>query len=238
MTTPVPDRARKVDGVLFDKDGTLFDFHATWNVWAVETMRSLSGGAAEVMARIASEIDFDLGAGRFNPTSPVVAGTNREAAECVARALPGQSLEEIENFLALSAADAPLAPAVPLPEFLGRLAREGLALGVMTNDTEFGARSHLRNAGAEDLFDFIAGFDSGHGAKPAPEPLLAFAHATGLAPARIVMVGDSTHDLLAGRAAGMQTVGVLTGMAGRDELAPLADAVLPDIGHLPHWMLA
>ena len=51
------------------------------------------------------------------------------------------------------------------------------------------------------------------------------------------MVGDSTHDLIAGRAAGMQTVGVLTGMA-EAELAPLADAVLPDIGHLPDWLMA
>ena len=51
--------------------------------------------------------------------------------------------------------------------------------------------------------------------------LLAFADAVGIAPARIVMVGDSTHDLHAGRAAGMQTVGVLTGLAGAETLAPL-----------------
>ena len=238
MTACPTGIARKVDGILFDKDGTLFDFNATWNVWAIEAMRDLSGGAPQIMAQIAAEIDFDLDAGRFNATSPVIAGTNREAAECVARALPGRGVEDIERFLALSAADAPLAPAVPLPAFLGALSAQGLALGVMTNDTEFGARSHLRNVGAEELFDFIAGFDSGYGAKPAPDPLLAFARATGLDPARVVMVGDSTHDLIAGRSAGMQTVGVLTGMAGQEELAPLADAVLPDIGHLSGWITA
>ena len=58
----------------------------------------------------------------------------------------------------------------------------------------------------------------------------------GLAPARIVMVGDSPHDLSAGRAAGMQTVGVTTGPIPAEALAPLADAVLPDIGHLPGWL--
>ena len=52
----------------------------------------------------------------------------------------------------------------------------------------------------------------------------------------MVMVGDSLHDLVAGRAAGMQTVGVLTGPACRDELAPCADVVLPDIGHLTTWL--
>jgi phosphoglycolate phosphatase len=50
------------------------------------------------------------------------------------------------------------------------------------------------------------------------------------------MVGDSTHDLRAGRAAGMRTIGVLTGLATAQELSPLATAVLPDIGHLPNWL--
>jgi hypothetical protein len=50
------------------------------------------------------------------------------------------------------------------------------------------------------------------------------------------MIGDSTHDLDCGRAAGMTTVAVLTGLADRDDLAPHADVVLPDIGSLPGWL--
>lgn len=228
--------ARKVDGILFDKDGTLFDFHATWSVWAADTIRELACGEALVMARIAEAIDYDLEASAFRPTSPVIAGTNREAAECVSSALPGRSTDEIEHFLMVTSASAPLTPAVPLAPYLADLAARGLALGVITNDSEYGARSHLESAGVAAQFDFIAGFDSGHGAKPAPGPLLAFAKAMGLAPERCVMVGDSTHDLMAGRRAGMQTLGVLTGMAGEAELAPLADMVFPDIGHIPGWL--
>ena len=59
------------------------------------------------------------------------------------------------------------------------------------------------------------GFDSGFGAKPALGPLLAFATAMGLLPDQVVMVGDSPHDLIAGRAARMHTIGVLTGLASR-----------------------
>ena len=55
---------------------------------------------------------------------------------------------------------------------------------------------------------------------------------------QVAMVGDSTHDLHAGRAAGMTTIGVLTGPATEETLAPFADAVLPDISHLPAWLNA
>lgn len=234
MSAPAQDR--RVDGLLFDKDGTLFDFHATWSVWAHGVIRELGEGDAPLMQRLADAADYDLALRRFRPTSPIIAGTNREAAECLARALPRRAVDEIEIFLMQSAARAPLAPAVPLAPFLEGLALTGLRLGVMTNDTEHGARAHLGAAGVAGHFHFIAGFDSGHGAKPSPAPLLAFATAMALDPARIAMVGDSTHDLMAGRAAGMQTIGVLTGPAQEADLAPLADAVFPDIGHIPGWL--
>ena len=226
----------KIEGILFDKDGTLFDFRATWDVWAVDLIADLSAGDAALAGRIADAIAFDLPARQFQPHSPVIAGTNREAAECVASALPHKSVRDLEIELMQRAASAPLAPAVPLRPFLDGLAARGLSLGVMTNDSEQSARAHLDHAGIGNRLDFIAGFDSGYGAKPAPEPLLAFARRAGIAPQSVVMVGDSTHDLLAGRRAGMRTLGVLTGLAPAAELSPLADAVLPDIGHIPAWL--
>ena len=136
----------------------------------------------------------------------------------------------------MTASDVPQTPTLPLAPYLADLSGRGLALGVMTNDNEYSARAHLKSVGIDSHFDFIAGFDSGFGAKPEPGPLLAFAKAMNIAPARVAMVGDSTHDLVAGRAAGMQTIGVLTGLAEAAELAPHADIVLPDIGHIPTWL--
>lgn len=226
----------RVDGIIFDKDGTLFDFRATWDVWALGVIDELSAGDPALAQRIADAAVFDLAARAFRPESPIIAGTNREAAEAIGTALPDRPVEEIEAFLSLRAAMAPLAPAVPLDPYLTDLASRGLALGVITNDTEACALAHLGTAGVLGHFHFVAGFDSGHGAKPDPAPLLAFCRETGLDPARVVMVGDSHHDLLAGRRAGMQTLGVLTGTALTADLAPLADAVLPDIGHIPAWI--
>ncbi|MCV4731927.1 HAD-IA family hydrolase, partial [Escherichia coli] len=92
--------------------------------------------------------------------------------------------------------------AAPLVEVMARLSGMGLALGIATNDTEAPARAHLRAAGVEEAFGFIAGFDSGWGGKPAPGQLLAFAEALELDPRECAMVGDSLHDLHAAQAAG------------------------------------
>ncbi|MCR8546818.1 HAD family hydrolase [Salipiger sp. P9] len=226
----------RADAVLFDKDGTLFEFGATWNTWGRMALRHLSGGDAAALQALAEAARFDLEQEVFLPESPVVAGTNREAAECLAGALPHLVADEVERYLMLTGSEAPLVEVVPLAPLMARLDGLGLPLGVMTNDAEFAARGHLRSVGIEAAFRFIAGFDSGYGAKPAPAPLLAFADVVAIAPERVVMVGDSPHDLSAGRAAGMQTVAVLTGPIPAETLAPLADVVLPDIGHLPGWL--
>ena len=34
----------RLDGIIFDKDGTLFDFGETWNSWALSLIAELSDG--------------------------------------------------------------------------------------------------------------------------------------------------------------------------------------------------
>ncbi len=230
MQTSLPPGIR---AVLFDKDGTLFDFQATWGAWAHQLIDLLAGGDATLGAAMADAMAFDRASGRFRPESMVIAGTGREVAELLAP-IVGRDADTLEAQIAEAAAAAPLAESVPLRALLQRLRAAGLKLGVATNDFEGVARRHV--AGVIDLFDFIAGFDSGHGGKPEPGMLLAFARQCGLPPAAVLMVGDSRHDLIAGRAAGMATLAVLTGVAQAGDLADLADTVRPDIGHLPELL--
>ncbi len=224
-----------IEGVIFDKDGTLFDFHRSWGGWADGFVRGLARDADHADA-MGQAIGFDLGSGQFAPHSPVIAATAADIALALLPHLPGQSAASITSHINAAAALAPMAEAVPLRPLLAALRARGLKIGLATNDTEVPARAHLAAHGINELFDFIAGYDSGHGAKPGPGMCTAFARATGLAPGRVVMVGDSLHDLHAGRAAGMICVGVLTGIAVAADLAPHADAVLPDIGALPEWL--
>jgi phosphoglycolate phosphatase len=235
MTNPSPS-PQPVRGLLFDKDGTLFDFHETWSRWARAFIADVTRGDPARSGRLAEVLGYDIAAGRFERTSPMIAGTMEVVVEAVGAVLPEIPETALRGMIRESTAAAPQAEAVPLIPLFERLGEAGLVLGVATNDGEVPARAHLTRAGIIESFAFIAGYDSGFGAKPEPGICLGFCRSMELHPAECVMIGDSSHDLVSGRAAGMRTVAVLTGLATRDELAPLADAVIESIGELPVWL--
>jgi phosphoglycolate phosphatase len=227
---------RKIKGIIFDKDGTLFDFQATWGAWSRGFLAEESHGDPVLMQRLADVLGYDLSINGFRVDSVVIAATTETVADLILPLLPGEDKAALLARMDSRAIAAPQVEVTPLGPLLRGLRDRGLALGVATNDTEAPARAHLRHAGIDGLFDFIAGFDSGHGGKPAPGQLLAFANAQGLAPSDCAMVGDSLHDLHAARAAGMVAVGVLTGMADEATLDQSADVVLGSIADLPEWL--
>lgn len=226
----------KIRGLLFDKDGTLFDFQATWGGWAAGFFRELSRGDAALEAKIARTMGFDPNTHMFRSDSVVVARTAQEVAEALTSTVPGWRVDKmLARVNETASAATPIQP-VPLVPLLAGLRARGLKLGLASNDAEAPARAHLNAAKITHLFDFIAGFDSGFGSKPDTGMQREFCRQTGLAPDQVAMVGDSVHDLLSGHRAGMTTVAVLTGVADRVELAPHADVVLKNIGEIPHWL--
>ena len=227
---------KAVKGLLFDKDGTLFNFHATWSVWCAGFIADISGGEQGLASDLADVLDFSLARGKFNESAPFIAGTIDDTIDPLLRLLPAWSRVDLMRHMLESASLAPQAPVVDLAPLLMQFKRNTLKIGVATNDNEVPARAHLGAASVLHHFDFISGCDSGFGAKPAPGMLLGFCEATGLEPSEVAMVGDSTHDLAAGRAAGMINIAVLTGPARAEILAPLADVVLADIGGIPDWL--
>ena len=226
----------EIKALLFDKDGTLFDFHATWGAWAATFFLDVAGGDALRAGEISARLGYDYKNRRFSRDSVIIAGTPDEITALMEGAVPGWDAHEIKAHVNKVAAEVvPVAP-VPLRPLLAGFRARGLKLGVATNDAITPTLAHLGRAGIDDMFDFIAGSDSGYGAKPETGMQRAFCNSVVIAPENCVMVGDSAHDLIAGRAAGMQTVAVLTGLAGADALRALADVVLADIGALPGWI--
>lgn len=227
----------RVTGLLFDKDGTLFDFQATWGAWTDALIADLTADAGpETAHALAAGLGFDRAAQRFLKSSPVIAGSHGETLAIFERHLPHIPLAALVARIDAAVQVVPQVEAAPLREFTAGLSASGHVLGVATNDSEASARAHLSKAGIEGAFAYIAGFDSGHGAKPGPGMVTAFLDQTGLAPDSVAMIGDSRHDLEAARAAGVRAIAVLTGPAEREDLAPHADAVLSSIAALPAWL--
>lgn len=225
-----------IKGLLFDKDGTLFDFHATWGAWAQLFFLEAAEGDDALAREMSRNLGYDFDEGSFRKDSIIIAGTPEEIATVInshhANLTLSATIEKINRI----ASDVPQAEAAPLVPLLSRFRDAGFRLGVATNDAEAPAMAHLGKAGIVELLDFVAGFDSGFGAKPQPGMQHGFCARVGLRPEEVAMVGDSLHDLISGRAAGMMTIGVLTGLAEAEELAPHADVVLSHIGEIPDFL--
>jgi phosphoglycolate phosphatase len=87
------------------------------------------------------------------------------------------------------------------------------------------------------LFDATRCADQTH-PKPHPAMLLELADEFGVAPARVLMVGDTTHDLQMAAAARAEAVGVTYGAHPREQLAACQPTALVDsVAELRRWLL-
>ena len=106
-------------------------------------------------------------------------------------------------------------------------------LAVITNKPEAFSRTILEGLELAGYFREILGYDSVERKKPHPEGILQALHGWGVEPTRAVMVGDSDHDILAGKAAGTVTVAVAYGFKSEEELLSAGpDYLIHDIREL------
>lgn len=105
-----------------------------------------------------------------------------------------------------------------------------LPLAVITNKSELLATPLLQKLGIADEFSLVLGGDSLPEKKPSGLPLIHAAERFGILPHELGMVGDSTNDMLAARAAGAMAIAVDYGYEPASALD--ADLVIPDISRL------
>src|SRR5262245_41494218 len=214
-----------IRAILFDKDGTLVDFQRTWGPATHEVLGRICNGDHAAFERLAAVSLYDPTDRKLLPGSPIVIettyGYGKLWAQALGRPLTPEFVDDIDRMFFQTTLDH-LTPMGDVKGLLGRLAARGLRLGLMTNDADANTRAQMRRLGLEALLEFIAAYDSGFGAKPAPDPVLAFAKFANVAPAEIAVVGDTLHDLTAARAAGALAVGVLSGPTDGALLEPLA----------------
>ena len=228
----------KYRGIVFDKDGTLLDFNRTWLPIYRHASLEFADGDERLAEALLTRHGYLADSGRFAGGSLLAAGNNRQIAEQWALEL-GRPREvdaiarRLERIFHQQGA-LQSTPVAGLGETLARLKRAGYRLGVATADSHQGIIDTLQAFDVLEQFDFLAGYDSGHGIKPEAGMVLAFCARLRLNPETVIVVGDNRHDIEMGRNAGTGLcVGVLTGTGTREDLEPLADIVLDDIGALP-----
>lgn len=229
----------RIRAILFDKDGTLLDFNATWLGFVKEIAMEAAGGIADQSDLLLEAVGYDHSNQSFRAGSAVAAGTT---VDIIASMYPDASEDERRTLAAKADRQSAIIGrdrAVPLPgviDALGVLHTNGYRLGLATNDATEGAEATLLAFGVAHLFDAAYGYDAVANPKPAPDVLFAFADTVDMHPSNVAMVGDNTHDLEAARSAGAGlSIGVLTGNSGHAELNPLADVIVDSVADLPAY---
>jgi HAD superfamily hydrolase (TIGR01549 family) len=111
-------------------------------------------------------------------------------------------------------------------------------LAVVTARDEAGTLAFLEQFSLQGQFGAVATARTCQYTKPFPDPVVWAAGELGVAPEDCLMVGDTTVDMRAGKAAGAQTVGVLCGFGREKELLRAgADLILPHTADLMDVLL-
>ena len=227
-----------IKGILFDKDGTLIDFHATWMpaYQSASEMLATRVNKPGLAQRLMAMGGYDPASRRCAPWSPLASGTTESIARLWVRetGLDDEEAEvrKIEALFDRHVADHAI-PVTDLAALFERLLERGIVLGVATMDSEASARATLLNLQIQDKLGFLCGYDSGYGEKPLPGMIQAFCAQTRLPEARVAVVGDTPRDLEMARTANVGlVVGVLTGASLRSSLEGLADHVLVSIAEI------
>ncbi|GAB4422520.1 MAG: HAD family hydrolase [Anaerolineae bacterium] len=226
--------------VVFDKDGTLIDFHAMWGNWLTELARRLEQASGQAIAgQLYAAMSFDAAAGHIDPAgilalAPLVEIRAATVAVMRAAGLSGDRAEAAVAAAWHTPNPVTLAkPVTNLVGLFGALHWLGIRVAIATSDDRALTEATLNSLQLAPLVDALACADDGRPIKPAPDMLLALCAELGVAPAKTVMVGDNVPDMQMGRAAGAGlAIGVLSGIGSATDLAADADMLLPSIAEM------
>ena len=195
---------QNIDAVIVDLDGTMVD---TINDFVVALNLMLADLPPLSSERVDRETVVRLvGKGSENLIKSVLALVNAAQTAINLGANELQALYEPawqsyqRHYLVINGQHADVFPGVVAG--LTHLKARGLKLACLTNKpTEF-ARALLKAKGLDGFFEQTFGGDAFDCKKPDPLPLLKTCEALGCSPQRTLMIGDSSNDAQAARAAG------------------------------------
>jgi phosphoglycolate phosphatase len=234
--------------IIFDKDGTLIDFAATWVPLIQKRvsflLKTLGRNDQELRAFLLKSWGIDPTSGKIDPRGPCPVSPRADEIIIGTMALyqKGYPWDEAKQWVAqaFDEADADgdwrekVVPIKGIQPFLSRLREDGFRTALATNDERKDTEAILNHLGMEGLFDTILCAGEVSLPKPHPETIFSICRKLGIDPKETVMVGDSVADMMAGKRAGVAlTIGILEGgVTPREELEKVADLVVDSIRDL------
>lgn len=187
----------KIEGLLFDADGTLINTYDIILASMRHTVNDLYGGSFD-----ADELMVGVGTPLYDQMLRFAGGDE------------GQAAQMVDDYRAHNDAihDAGIRAFPDTKDALAELAAAGYRMGVVTSKRHHMAELGLELSGILGFFEFVIGSDDWPEHKPAPGPILHGCELLDIDPAHCAYIGDSPYDLQAGRAAGCMTIAALWGM--------------------------
>jgi pyrophosphatase PpaX len=203
-----------IETVLLDVDGTLLDTRE-FILQAFEFTCARHGIDAPTREVLSSQVGLSL--------EEIYESLEREHATLL-----------IETHRAFQVENLHLARAFPgVAETLEALRGAGLALAAVTSRSRRTSVLTLELTGLAPWFDTVVSAEDAQPLKPDPAPLRFALERLGRHHSTAAMVGDTAHDVSAGKALGTHTVAVTYGFAGASVRESLPDAVIESFVELP-----
>lgn len=202
---PVFLQPGQYDAAIVDLDGTMVDTMGDFVVALNHMLTDIAPAGRAAATLDADTVSRMVGKGSEHLVQSVLAHV-RALPDA---ALPALAAEAVyaqayasyqQHYAAVNGLHSNLYPGVL--DGLRGLQQAGLQLACLTNKPAAFARVLLAQKGLDGFFSQVFGGDSFERKKPDPLPLLKTCAALGTAPGRTLMIGDSSNDAQAARAAG------------------------------------
>lgn len=225
-----------IKAIIFDKDGTLIQFHEFWISVAEKVLYDIIN-KYKIHKNISKKIFPAIGiqGNKLIPDGIFAAKTSFDLAKTWFEILqiPDLTLNEFfsiittlfEKYSHQQKNNIRLFPGIK--NVIIKLKDMHYTLAVITNDNLASTLQTLELTGIKPYIDFL-GTDNGEiPAKPNPGWGKKFCDEFDLTPGQVIMVGDTPIDMQFGKNCGFYTIGVLNGVSDNENLQPDADEIIP-----------
>jgi phosphoglycolate phosphatase len=227
---PFENRKFTVDAVMFDLDGTLIDSVPIYYeiIDIIFARLGVPAASRQTLMDAMDDGDFD-----WEVVLPVSMKSRKKELREKARGI----INEIAP--PMFRKQVKLIPGTEA--MFNEISAMGVKIGLVTSTPSQQMENKmlpLRSAGLEKLLEVIVTADDVRNKKPAAEPLVKCCEELGIPLEKCVYVGDTRVDIRAGKAAGMRTVGVLTGFDDYNALKnEMPDAIIKSVAQLNETLM-